>query len=597
VNAAVILGVGLFALGGVSVIPPLRDLERRMVQEISLRLDPVESAFSGNGSQDRPWQRWKTKPALASEPVRVLSVDDDPDAWFSSSPPSPVDCALMFSRLREAGHSTVGCGYLMAWDDPEALALLALRKQLDELDSAVLGLPLARGAVAEPLPASFLRLSVDAKQIDGDVSSLPQMNRVAVPNAELGGERTLAGFTILENEKNASDTHPHVIARWGERIIFSLPLATEIAALKIDPEEIRILSGSEIRLGIGGPVIPVDEFGRTPIAPDAPILDIPAWKIVAEDNPVPPARDPLLIRDHRDEMPEADRAWSDDLPRAAHTLRIAPRYQKPVILSRLEALAEMALFGLIVLFAAWAASLERFGWRLLTVLMAAALSAELVYLFAARQNLWLPPLAITMVGVSSFLLAFIPGPESATKVKKHHAPWEIRRDPVSEPEPAVAPVAVPAPLVEAPSPLVVSAPAPLPPLKLPLAPVEPEPVPVAPPEIVPESAPASLEPELPAIRVEIPEPAFIAAWIVELPEGFTRIKVSALPPQSEPAIEPEQAIESIQDSEVTIPLPDAPADVEEVAVELPQPQTPASPSSSSTKKAKISKKSRRKGRR
>ena len=124
VNAAVILGVGLFALGGVSVIPPLRDLERQMVKAIALHLDPAESAFSGNGSQDEPWRRWKAKPAAVPEPVRILSVDDDADAWYSASPPSPVDCALMFARLREAGHSAIGCGYLMAWDDPEALAIM-----------------------------------------------------------------------------------------------------------------------------------------------------------------------------------------------------------------------------------------------------------------------------------------------------------------------------------------------------------------------------------------------------------------------------------------------------------------------------------------
>ena len=522
VNAAVILGVGLFALGGVSLIPPLRDLEREMVKGMSLHLDPAESAFSGNGSPEKPWRRWKAKPAVVPEPVRLLSIDDDPEHYFSSSPPSPVDCALIFASLREAGHTTVGCGYLMAWEEAEPLALLSLRKQLDRLDAAVLGLPLARGAAAEPLPAAFLRLSIDADEVDGDSSSLPQVNRVAVANAELGGERTLAGFTLLENERDAGEGRRHVLARWGDRIIFALPLATEIAALKIDPAEIRILAGKEIRLGIGGPVIPIDEFGRTPITPEANAIDTPAWKLVSEDNPVPPMQDPLLIRDHRAELPDADRAWSESLASFAHALRAAPRYEKSVVLPRPEALAEMGLLGLIAFFATWAASMDRFGWRLLAVFMAAAFSAELVYLLAARQNLWLPPFAVSVVAVASILLAFIP-------------------------EGRVAPQAAAAPPLAAPS----SEPTPVPVIAAePIAEAAPSPPPIAVELPLPEPAPETEIPPPPAPignPVEIPEPAFVSVRILKTPEGLTRVIVSPRPPVPE-AILPETATPSPESS-------------------------------------------------
>jgi hypothetical protein len=503
VNAAAILGVGLFALGGVSMIPSLRDLEREMVKAISLHLDPAESAFSGNGSQEKPWRRWKAKPAVVPEPVRLLSIDDDPERWYASSPPSPVDCALIFARLRETGHTTVGCGYLMAWEEAEPLAVLALRKQLDRLDAAVLGLPLARGATAEPLPAAFLRLSMDAEEIDGDSSPLPQVNRVAVPDAELGGERTLAGFTLLENEPDAGDGRRHLLARWGDRIIFALPLATEIAALKVDPAEIRILAGKEIRLGIGGPVIPIDEFGRTPIAPDTAPIDTPAWKLVSEDNPVPPASDPLLIRDHRAELSDADRAWSDGLAGIAHALRAAPRYEKSVVLPRPETLTEIGLLGLVAFFATWAASLDRFGWRLLVGVMTAAFSAEIVYLLASRQNLWLPPLAVAVVAVTSLALSFIPSGEPAPQAEVS--------PPASPPEtpPVAIPVATPA--VAAPAPILVA--------------VTPETIPAV---AVPAQPPAPL-----AIPVSIPEPAFVAAHLMTTPEGLTRVTISPRRPAVE----------------------------------------------------------------
>jgi hypothetical protein len=547
VNAAAILGVGLFALGGVSMIPSLRDLEREMVKAIALHLDPAESAFSGNGSEERPWRRWKAKPAVVPEPVRLLSIDDDPERYFSSAPPSPVDCALIFSSLRETGHTTVGCGYLMAWDEAEPLAVLALRKQLDRLDAAVLGLPLARSAAGEPLPAAFLRLSMDAGEIDGDYSSLPQVNRVAVPNAELGGERTLAGFTLLENERDAGDGRRHLLARWGDRIIFSLPLATEIAALKIDPAEVRILAGKEIRLGTGGPVIPIDEFGRTLVATDAEPADTPAWKLVSEDNPLPPAQDPLLIRDHRTELPEADRAWSEGLAGFAHALRAAPRYEKSVLLPRPDALAEIGLLGLIVLFSTWAASLDRFGWRLLVVLMAVAFSAELVYLLASRQNLWLPPFAVAVVGVTSLVLSFIP-----------EAP------PVSRAE-------IPTPAVPAETPAVV-APIATPPVAVPV----PTPIVVAPASILTVATPAP-PPAPVAIPVPIPDPAFVSVHIMQTPEGLTRVMISPRPPVPEVPLR--------ETSPAAITAPPVP------------PPSPEPPSSGKGSPSKSSKKSRRKRRR
>ena len=545
VNAAVILGVGLFALGGVSLIPSLRDLERAMIKKIALHIDPAESAFSGNGSQEKPWRRWRAKPAVVPEAVRLLSIDDDPERWYASSPPSPVDCALIFARLHETGHKTVGCGYLMAWDEAEPLALQALRKQLDRLDAAVLGFPLARGAAAEPIPAAFLRISMDARGIDGDFSSLPQVNRVAVPNAELGGERTLAGFTVLENEREAGDGRRHVVARWGDRIIFALPLATEIAALKIDPAEIRILAGKEIRLGIGGPVIPIDEFGRTLVTSDVTPIDTAAWKLVSEDNPVPPAQDALLIRDHRSELPEIDRAWSDGLAGFANALRAASRYEKSVVLPRPEALAEIGVLGLIAFFAAWAASLERFRWRVLVVVMAIGFSAELVYLLAARQNLWLPPFAVAAVGIASVLLSFIPDIHFSVKVAPISAP--VRPVVVSTPVPA--PVATPVPT----------------------------------PAIAPIPA---------GVPVAIPEPAFIVAHIVRSPEGVTRVTISALHPVSEVALpEPEPELVETSKSAEETPVEEEPASLAEPELPPVPPAAPASPGAKKNGAAGRSKKS------
>ncbi|QJE97017.1 hypothetical protein [Luteolibacter luteus] len=446
VNAAVILGVGLFALGGVSSIPPLRKAEREAVKKLALSFDPAESAFGGEGSQDKPWRRWKAKPAVVPEAPRFLTVDDDPEGWFSTSPPSPVDFAILFSRLKGAGHTKIGSAYLMAWEQNDPLALVALRKQLDRFDSAVLGLPLARGASAEPVPAPFLRLSLDIGEAEGDVSALPQVNRLAVPNAELGGERSQAGFTLLENETDAGDGRQHLLARWGNRIIFSLPLATEIASLGIDPEEIRVISGAEIRLGAGGPVIPIDEFGRTLPAAEISAVDIPATKIISDENPVPPSVDPLILRDARTEIPERERAWSNALGGLVQALRSAPRYENSTVLPRPEPVTELALISLLAFFGAWATALRGVFWRPIVTVMVAAFGAELVWLLAGQWNLWLPPFAVLAPAAVTLLLGFIPERKAAVipavtvPSPAPQAPEQVHASPVPMvPEPVSVP--------------------------------------------------------------------------------------------------------------------------------------------------------------
>lgn len=404
-NAAILLGAGLFALGGASRIPPLAWIDRQALGALAGMLDPAQLRIDGPGSHDEPWMRRVAIPPTTTAP-RFLGIDDDPDQWFSSSPLSPVDHALIFARLREAGHRVIGVGHLMAWDEPEPLAIAALRKQLDRLDAAVLALPLARGAGAEPLPAPFLRMSLAESAVDGDVSALPRVNRLAVADAELGGERGLAGFSLLENESDPGDGRQPLLARWNDRILFAFPLAVEIAALGLDPAEVTIEPGKRIRLGGGGPVFPIDEFGRTPVAPGAAAIDIPAARLISEEHPIPVAGGVLLTRDCRSGLAAADKAWSDGLAGIVHTLRAAPRFGQPVELRRPEPLVELSLVALLAFLATWASRLRPRLGRIAASLLVTGSGALLLHHFATRQNAWLPPLAMLCPGLIALGLSF-----------------------------------------------------------------------------------------------------------------------------------------------------------------------------------------------
>lgn len=417
-HAAVLLGAGLFALGGVSLIPPLRALERWLVKGLAYTVEPetADIILDGNGSQKSPWTRRKSVPPPVQTPPRVLNIDDDPEGYFSTSPLAPIDHSLIFAGLSEAGHKVLGVGHLMAWDDPEPLAMEALRKQLDRFDAAVLALPLARGANPEPVATPFLRWSVPESEVQGKVSALPQVNRIAVPNAEQGGAKSLAGFSLLENESDPGADKQPLLARWDDRIVFAFPLAVEIAAEGLTPADVMIEVGKEIRLGPAGQVIGIDEFGRGTVVPGVEAIEIPAKRMVSE-GPESPKSKPLLTRDIRADLSDADKAWSDQLPGRIQALRAAPRYQPAAILPRPDALLELLLVSLLALAGTAATALGSFRWRIVAAVMIAGLGFEFLYLFASRQNAWLPPVAMLCPGFIALGLSFWKierHPESAT---------------------------------------------------------------------------------------------------------------------------------------------------------------------------------------
>jgi hypothetical protein len=493
-----------------------------MVKSLAFAVDPVDTILDGDGSQKKPWTRRKEVPPVLPPPPRLLNIDDDPEGYFSSSPLSPVDHAVIFSSLHEAGHRVLGVGHILAWEESEPLAMDALRKQLDRFDAAVLALPLARGAVPEPVAAPFLRWSVPESDALGNVSALPQVNRIAVANAEQGGSRSLAGFSLLENESDpGADVQP-LLAKWGDRIVFAFPLAVEIAAEGLSPADVIVHVGKEIRMGKAGQVIDIDGFGRGRVAPGVEAIEAPAKRIVSEGAEGPKSK-PLLTRDTRNELSAADKAWSDQLAGRIQALRSAPRFEPSVELPRPDPLFELLLVSLLALAATLAAGLRNLPWRIISSLMVAGFACQLLYLFADRQNAWFPPLAMLSPGLIGLALSFRKG----------------------EACPVLMPT--PAPQVEADAPPA-TVEKPLPP---PEAPQTPDPVPESSPQ--PEQIPAHRE-ESPS--ESFPEPvASPVQEIVELgfPAEYAWDPVPAVRSDPNPPAAPETAPETPE----TIPEPAA----------------------------------------
>lgn len=216
-----------------------------------------------------------------SLPFQQIAITDDPDRIFESSPPTPLDYAVILQKLHHHGYRHLIVTTRMTWDktapfsepNPEAqefddttLATQALSFKLAPFDSSVIGLPVTRGASAHPLPAALKRAFIEPSQIKGNYDLIPKVNQVALPSSIDGGEHTLAGFQQIESAP-ASPSHIPLLAHWiSDKVsgfIPSLDLLTIMSAHEISPSEVTIIAGKRIRLGSTGPVIPIDEYGQT----------------------------------------------------------------------------------------------------------------------------------------------------------------------------------------------------------------------------------------------------------------------------------------------------------------------------------------------
>lgn len=294
---------------------------------------------TGNGTHGSPYalRTLHTDPAdLVSEPLTDITITDDPDRVFQTSPPSPVDYAVILKNLRRLGRDSVAIGIPMSWAETDVISLVALDQQLDAFRAAVTSAPLSRSPTPTPLPPAFRRASIPISQVKGATTGLPIVNRVSIPDVVLGNKTSLAGFTVLESEPESE--RPYLLARWDDRVVFSFHLLAALDHLKADPGSIEIRLGKYISLGIDGPYILIDEYGRLPFAPPSPrdMSSIPAGSLIAapDDFLTDRAPGPVLIRNSMSSADEPSLRFSESLvptvslladPTGTSTAEIFPR--------------------------------------------------------------------------------------------------------------------------------------------------------------------------------------------------------------------------------------------------------------------------------
>lgn len=427
---------------------PASAADRLMVKAVAATTANPPFIISGEGTRSSPWSLRVLAPYRKADPAHepiVISLADDPEGIFQSSPPSPVDLAVVLKNMRRLGAKKPAISAILAWEKPEVIAVAALDSELSNFQSVVTAAPLSRGATGTALPPSFRRASISREQIRGDLGNLPAANRLSLPGVILGGDNALSGFNLLENEPGGIP----MLARWDERIVLAFPLVAVLAERGLPFDSLEIELGNFIKLGPEGPYIPIDKFGRISTAPgklsNQRTFRADALIDSAEPLPITDGK-PVLLRDDQSNAESTTRTFSGKIAPLLADISSGAGMSEEQILRRPRMEWEQLTLGAVVLLLAFSSHRNRFA-RAITfgLLAAAALIAH--FIAAGTASVWLPTLTILACTAAAFIVSRMFFREEVHAVAP---PAEITSSSVT----AVAPEAssAPAPAVAIPQP-------------------------------------------------------------------------------------------------------------------------------------------------
>lgn len=388
---------------------PGTDLDRAAFTAVASGFVNPPLFVTGEGSYAAPWSlrafSTESKPDRRQAPV-IVSLGDDPTGFFQSSPPAPIDLAVIFTNFQRLGAKKAATAAVLAWDAPDPVGLAALEKSLSRFESLVMAAPLSRGAVSSAMPSAFRRASIPLTAVHGDTSALPVVNRLPIPGVVLGGESALAGFSVLELE--TGDGFAPLLARWDDRAVLAFPLLTVLQRLNLPLSGVEVRLGEYLKLSPAGPIVPIDSYGRL-VLPRKAIsgyAEISAEALIDGGDDLFPkqAPDPVILRDDRSALDPATRAFSRSLPAMVAAIAsdegMAQAHAYPRLSRAWEIGVLSALVVLLTALSGAADSVRRLGAPLLA---AASLAAQWIALGCA--SIWLPGIPALAAIVAAWIVA------------------------------------------------------------------------------------------------------------------------------------------------------------------------------------------------
>lgn len=389
--------------------PWFREFDRAVFSGVVQACANPPLIVSGEGTYSSPWAL-RTLTTVAAKHTNdsrvptVVAIGDDPEGVFQSSPPSPVDFAVMLKNLRRLGAKRVALGTVMAWSENDPIARSALERQLSEFEVAVTATSLTRGTTPELMPGAFLRASLPIDHIKGETALLPVVNRLPVPGTILGEGNVVAGFSELESE---TATGLPLLARWGDRVVFAFPLMTALSERGLTVEGMTIRLGESLQLGPDGPIVPIDSFGRLAVslAKSSPVSPVAAESLI--DATELPASLLVVLRDDRGMADAATKRFSAALVPSLAAIDAEAGLSPKRPFSRMHWQGEAMFLVGIVLLQVMLAGGGSFR-RHLTLLLLASLVVATQYIGACWAHGWLPGVAALGSVIAGWLVSWPP---------------------------------------------------------------------------------------------------------------------------------------------------------------------------------------------
>jgi hypothetical protein len=345
-----------------------------------------------NPSPDRGWRLVVHGAADPHRmPLCMVSLGDDPQGVFQQFPQSPIDLAVVFSNMRRLGVRHAGSSSVLAWDQAQAIDIAALEQSIDAFDAFAVTAPVTRGALPQAMPTAFRRASLPVSGVDGGAQSLPVVNCLALPDVFLGTDRSVAGFQHIESEPEGK---VHLMARWGDRIILAFELVVAMQQAGVDSSDVSIKLGHSIRLGLNGPLIPIDAAGclKIPAMQSPRMISVAAEELIDRQvSLVDPSHPlPVVLRDERSLAEPATRRFSERLPTVLTILLGSNRSAVMKPYPRPGIAIELMLLGAICLGLAATSTRPNPFVQTVCILIAAAGWIVLVVCAFAWLQCWLP---------------------------------------------------------------------------------------------------------------------------------------------------------------------------------------------------------------
>jgi len=426
---------------------PGTTIDRGLARLVSRTIAKPPIAISGSGGHHSPWILLRTsapKTAHTSN-LPVVSLGDDPEGIFQSSPPSPLDLAIVLKNMRRLGISTAGVSAVLAWEEPDVIALSALDSALASFDKVATAAPLSRGPTSSPLPPSFRRASIAADKARGNIADLPVVNRIPLPGIILGQDNALSGFTLLENEPDGIP----LAARWDDRIIFAFPVVATIVRQGLSIDDIEFVPGSHIKLGPNGSVIPIDRYGRLISIREKSSAEKPVNAASLADTTEPLSTGPrkfALLRDDQSGAEPATRLFSENVAFQIEAMVSSGATPAAKIFQRAPASSELTLLGAISLAIAAASMRPRFSrHRMYALIGVAALALQ--FILAVTASFWFVALPILAASFSAFAVGRIFFRDTIPSVPTEKPAASPTEKPVAEPVTTPIPTAAPETIV------------------------------------------------------------------------------------------------------------------------------------------------------